>query len=128
MKARKVIGWLLLLVGLIIIFYGLFTSYNIFTGKSPGPTVFKMPEKETVLPQKGEAQPLEGQGEESKLSSSPFAAAREMEEMIGEQLKEMLPVDFIPKLLNLISWSIMAGILIFAGGKISSLGITLIKK
>ena len=112
MKARKIIGWLLLLVGLIIIFYSLFTSYNIFTGKSLGPTVFKMPEKETVLPQKGEAQPLEGQ----------------MEEMIGEQLKEMLPVDFIPKLLNLISWSIMAGILIFAGGKISSLGITLIKK
>jgi len=52
MKARKVIGWLLLLVGLIIIFYSLFTSYNIFTGKSTGPTVFKMPEKETVLPQK----------------------------------------------------------------------------
>ena len=128
MKARKVIGWFLLLVGLIIIFYGLFTSYNIFTGKSPGPAVFKMPEKEAVLPQKGEAQPLEGQGEESKLSSSPFAAAREMEEMIGEQLKEMLPLDFIPKLLNLISWSIMAGIMIFAGTQISSLGIRLIKK
>ncbi|MDP2864406.1 MAG: hypothetical protein Q8N73_01980 [bacterium] len=112
MKARKVIGWLLLLIGLIIIFYGLFTSYNIFTGKSPGPAVFKMPEKEAVLPQQGKIQSLEGQ----------------MEEMIGEQLKGMLPVDFIPKLLNLISWSIMAGILIFAGTQISSLGIRLIKK
>jgi len=128
MKARKIIGWLLLLVGLIIIFYSLFTSYNIFTGKSLGPTVFKMPEKETVLPQKGKDQALEGQGEESKLSSSPFAAAREMEEMIGEQLKGMLPLDFIPKLLNLLSWSIMAGIMIFAGTQISSLGIRLIKK
>lgn len=67
MKARKVIGWLLLLVGLII-FYGLFTSYNIFTGKSLGPTAFKVPEKETVLPQKGKTQSPEGQ----------------MEEMIGE--------------------------------------------
>ncbi len=112
MKARKVIGWLLLLVGLIIIFYGLFTSYNIFTGKSLGPTVFEMPEKEAVLPQKSKAQALEGQ----------------VEEMIGEQLKGMLPVDFIPKLLNLLSWSIMAGILIFAGTQISSLGIKLIKK
>ena len=112
MKARKIIGWLLLLVGLIIIFYSLFTSYNIFTGKSLGPTVFKMPEKETVLPQKGKDQALEGQ----------------MQEMMGEQLKEMLPVDFIPKLLNLLSWSIMAGIMIFAGTQISSLGIRLIKK
>ena len=112
MKARKIIGWLLLLVGLIIIFYSLFTSYNIFTGKSLGPTVFKMPEKETVLPQKGKDQALEGQ----------------MQEMMGEQLKEMLPVDFIPKLLNLLSWSIMAGIMIFAGAQISSLGIKLIKK
>jgi len=71
---------------------------------------------------------LEGQGEESELYSSPFATAREVEEMIGEQLKGMLPVDFIPKLLNLLAWSMMAGILIFAGGKISSLGIGLIKK
>jgi len=128
MKARKIIGWLLLFVGLIIIFYSLFASYNIFTGNSPGPTVFKMPEKEMVLPQKGEAQALEGQVEEDKSSSPPFATSREMQEMIGEQLKGMLPVDFIPKLLNLLSWSIMAGILIFAGTQISSLGIKLIKK
>ena len=49
-----------------------------------------------------------------------------------EQLKEMIPIsdlfnDF-PKFFNLISWSIFIGILIFAGGKISSLGIKLVKK
>jgi hypothetical protein len=33
----------------------------------------------------------------------------------------------LPKLLNLLSWSIFAGILIFAGAQIAGLGIKLIK-
>ncbi|XOB42077.1 MAG: hypothetical protein ACKKMS_01740 [Candidatus Nealsonbacteria bacterium] len=112
MKPQKIIGWLLLFTGLIIIFYSIFASYNIFTGKALEPTVFKTSEKEAVLPQKGKVQTQEAQ----------------MQEMIGGQLKEMLPVDFIPKLLNLLAWSIMAGIMIFAGTQISSLGIKLIKR
>jgi len=112
MKPQKIIGWLLLLTGLIIIFYSIFASYNIFTGKALEPTVFKTPEKEAVLPQKGKVQTQEAQ----------------MQEMLGGQLKEMLPVDFIPKLLNLLAWAIMAGIMIFAGTQISILGIKLIKR
>jgi len=49
-----------------------------------------------------------------------------------EQLREMIPVEElvenIPRLLNLLSWSIFAGILIFAGAQISSIGVKLIKK
>jgi len=51
-----------------------------------------------------------------------------MEKMIGEQLKGIIPVDTLPKMLNLIVWSILAGLLIFGGAQISNLGIKLIKK
>jgi len=47
--------------------------------------------------------------------------------MIGEQLKGMLPVDTLPKILNLAVWSTLAWILIFGGAQISSLGIKLLK-
>lgn len=115
MKPKKIIGWILLLTGLIVIFYSLLTSYNIFMGKSPGPTVFKVEEKkEAALPQK----PQDSKVQMEKL----------LEEGLQEQLKTIMPADYLPKLFNLISWSMCAMILIFGGAKISSLGIGLIKK
>jgi hypothetical protein len=42
-------------------------------------------------------------------------------------LKEILPAEAITKMLNLIVWSILAGIFIFGGSQISSLGIKLLK-
>ena len=107
----KIIGWFLLFVGIAIIFYSLFTSYQIFTTKTPAPEIFKVTEKETIS-QKGKVQDLEAQ----------------MEKMLEEQLKGMIPTDSLPKLLNLLSWSIFAGILIFGGAQISNLGIKLIKE
>ena len=110
-KLQKFSGWILLLVGVGIILWSLYSSYNIFTAKTTAPEIFKMAEKETVLPKK-ETQKLETQ----------------IQEMIGEQLKGMLPVGSITTLLNLIAWSIFAGILIFGGAQIANLGIKLIKK
>lgn len=112
MNFRKIFGWFLLLAGIIIIFWALYSSYNIFTAKTTAPEIFKTAEKEEVLSQKEGILDIQAQ----------------MEEMIGEQLKGILPVDSIPKLLNLIAWSIFAGILIFGGAQISSLGIKLIKR
>ena len=110
-KFQKFFGWALLFVGVTIIFWSLYSSYNIFTAKTTAPEIFKMPEKETVLPKK-ETQKLEAQ----------------IQEMIGEQLKGIIPAETLPTLLNLIAWSIFAGILIFGGAQIAGLGIKLIKK
>jgi hypothetical protein len=104
-------GWVLLLAGLAIILWTLYSSYNIFTAKTEAPEIFKATKKEAVSPKKG-TQDLQAQ----------------MEKMIEEQLKGILPVDFLPRLLNLIAWSIFAGILIFGGTQIAGLGIKLIKK
>ena len=110
MNFTKILGWVLLLAGVLIIVWTLYSSYNIFTAKTAMPEIFEMGE-EKALPQKGGAQDLQAQ----------------MEEMIGEQLKGILPVDTLPKMLNLTVWAMLAGILIFGGAQISNLGIKLMK-
>ena len=112
MNSTKILGWVLLLAGVLIIFWTLYSSYNIFTGETAMPEIFEMGEKETVLSQKEGAEDVQAQ----------------MEKMIGEQLKGLLPTDAIPKMLNLGVWAMLAGILIFGGAQISNLGIKLIKK
>ncbi len=104
---KRILGLILLFVGLIIIFYSLYSSFNIFTAKSAAPEIFKT----EIVPSQKNGEGLEAQ----------------VQQMIGEQLKGMLPANSIPQLLNLISWSIFAGILIFGGTQITTLGIKLIK-
>jgi len=115
MNATKIFGWALLIAGLAVIGWTLYSSYNIFTGKVEVPEIFKMAEKETALPQENQAQGIQAQMEEK------------VKEMLGEQLKGIFPTDTLPKILNLIVWSILASILIFGGSQISSLGIKLMK-
>lgn len=119
MPTQKIIGFLLLTTGLIVIFYSLFTSYNIFNGKNSVPEIFKIEEKNLNLGT------INGQ----KKTTDPQAQLEEMlQKNIQTQLQEILPAGFLPKLLNLIAWSVFASILFFGGGQISSLGIKLLKK
>lgn len=106
---KRPLGFVLLFGGLFIIFYGLYSSYNIFTGKEAAPVIFGVVEQPSVA--KAGSQDLQAQ----------------LQEMLGNQLKGMLPAELMPKFLNLFSWSIFAGILILGGGQISGLGIKLIK-
>lgn len=99
---KKIPGLILLFSGLIVILYGLYSSYNIFTVKNQAPEIFTE-QKSTVLP------------------------SGQIEQLLQEQLKGLLPTDSIPQLLNLMSWSIFAGILILGGGQIAGLGIKLLK-
>lgn len=117
-SAEKIFGWGLLIIGIIIIGWTLYSSYNIFTGKVKAPEVFEIEKEITKTP-------ASNQG---KLPTSQTEIQKELGQMIAEQLKGLLPVDALPKMLNLIVWSILAGILIFGGSQISGLGIKLIKK
>jgi hypothetical protein len=116
MKFKTLFGWLLILAGLAIIISGLYSSYNIFTGKTKAPEIFKIKEKKI----------LERDKILKKEKLEDFKI--EAEKIVREQLREIFPTEFLPKLLNLICWSIFLGILIFAGSQISSLGIKLLMK
>jgi len=115
LSSSKTIGWLLLLMGLLIIFYSLYSSFNIFTGRSSPPQIFVFSEKKTSSLEKGSSI---GKIDEKEIIT----------EIVSEQIKNIVPLNFSEKLLNLISWSIFAGILFFGGGKIAGLGIKLIKE
>ena len=113
----KIFGWILLISGVAIIGWTLYSSYNIFTGKAVVPEIFKMPVEETEAP-----------AAKGGIPTTPTEIQEVMGKMIGEQLKGFLPVDTLPKLLDLAIWSMLTFILISGGGHISSLGIKLLKK
>ncbi len=106
--ANKVIGYILLAVGLIVIGWTLFASYDIFTGKASAPKIFLEYTKESPT---------------TKNTQDP---QKLMEQAISNQLGNLLPTDSIPQILNLVIWSMLAGILILGGSQIASLGIRLV--
>ena len=106
---KSIIGWVLIVLGLAIIFWVIFSSYEIFTAKTKVPEIFQTAERGEVLP-------------EGFLTQE-----EQMQKMIGEQLKGLLPAGFLPELLNLAAWSIFAMILFFGGGKVAEIGIKLLK-
>ncbi len=117
--AKKIIGWILLFAGIGIMGWGIYSSFKIFTAKSEVPRVFKAAQKDVSAPTQS------GKG----ADQDPSVQAEQMiNKAMGEQLEKLLPADFLPKLFNLLSWSIFAGILIFCGAQISGLGIKLMKE
>lgn len=123
MSKVKIIGGLLLLFGIGIILGSLYLSYNIFRAKVLPPEIFAL--EKPSLP-KGISQSEEISPELSK-DEIKNTLQEQLQGQLQEQLKGLLPTDTIPRLLNLFSWSIFAGIMIFAGTQISSLGIKMIK-
>ncbi|MCK4891513.1 MAG: hypothetical protein KAS78_02475 [Candidatus Pacebacteria bacterium] len=138
--SNKIVGYLLLAVGLVIIFWSIYASYNIFTAKKEAPKVFSY-NSEGVIDLDSKDENVENTGainiDKSKLTDPNYLKSLEAEQkaqvesaikdQISGQLKEIIPEEFILKLLNLSSWSLFVFILIFAGGKISGLGIKLMK-
>jgi len=107
---KKIIGWILLVLGILVIFWGIWDSYKIFNNKMSVPQIFEMPESQ----QKEQPSVTGGKIEE------------QIQQIVGEQFSKMFPPETTIKLLNLFSWSIFMFILIYAGGKISSIGIKLL--
>lgn len=113
MISNKIVGYTLLIVGLLLIVFTLYQSYNIFMGNSSAPLVFKV---------QAPAQPSKTSGVGSLQDLQ-----KQLNEEIFKQIGQMIPAETLSKILNLLSWSILAGILIFGGGQISSLGIKMVR-
>jgi len=118
MAGNKIFGVILLILGLFVILWGLYSSYNIFKGDAVLPQVFR---SEEIISEKSQLETSDSQG------FSPEQIQENMENMVENQLAKIFPAGSLLKLLNLVSWSIFAWILIMGGGKISSLGIKLLK-
>lgn len=111
---KKIVGWVLLTAGVLAIAWGIWTSAQIFTAKRPVPEIFK------------ESAVKEVSGYDKKTGSAEEQMQEQMQNVIGEQIGKMLPAESMTGLLNLIAWSVFMTILIFAGGKIATIGIKLL--
>ena len=110
MNTSKIIGIVLLAVGVLLIGWGAWQSYDIFTGKSPAPEIFKVP---TV----GESQVISGGTLQEQI----------MQKVISEQIGNLMPPEYISQMFNLVSWSMFMMILFLAGSKIAVIGVRSIK-
>ena len=114
MNTHNILGYVLLAIGLLLIGLALFKSYQIFTGGTQAPVLFK-------------AQ-MSGQPLKTDTANNPQDLQKQINQEIAKQISQMIPADTLPKVLKLASWSMLAGILIFGGAKIAGLGITLTKQ
>ena len=110
MKIERILGFIILFAGILIIGVILYASFTMFTGKADPPEIFSV----SSLKQPGK--PVSDNGIEAQLQN-----------LIGEQFENILPASTIPQLLNLSVWSMFAGLGIFAGTQLASLGIKLLK-
>ena len=106
MDTNKIIGYFLLLAGLLLIIIPLWHTYDIFTGKATPPLVFVRP---------------------VSLKVNENVSALDIQGQVQNALIKIMPIDFIDNTLNLSAWLLLAWILIYGGGKIADIGIKLIK-
>lgn len=108
MMINRIAGYVLLGLGLVLIGWTLWYSYSIFNGKTSAPLVFKTPV------------PLQTAGNTTDIQI-------QINNAVKQQLGQILPAEAITKILNLLSWSILAGIFILGGGAIAGIGVKLVK-
>jgi len=105
MNSNKIIGYVLLIVGLLLIILPLWQTYSIFTGKSLPPQVFM-----NAVP----------------LTVDNNVAITDVQGQMQNALIKVLPINLINNTLNLASWLILMWILIYGGSKISGIGVKLL--
>ncbi len=105
METNKIIGYVLLLIGVLLIAMPLWQTYNIFTGKGMPSQVFARPVALTV---------------------NQNVSAFNIPGQVQNALIKVIPIDFIDNILNLITWLLLLWILIYGGGKIAEIGVKLL--
>jgi hypothetical protein len=114
MNINKIIGFVLLAAGLMIIATSLVFSWQIFTGASPAPELFSPSQREL--------------GSSSALTPGSLEDLQEqLPDLLSQQLQGLLPTDTIPQMLNLATWSMFASLLLFGGSLIAGIGIKLVR-
>jgi len=105
MEKNKIIGYVLLAIGLLLIILPLWQTYNIFTGKAMPAQVFMRP---------------------VALKVNQNVSVLDIQGQVQNALIKIIPIDFIDNILNLATWLLLLWILIYGGGKIAEIGVKLL--
>lgn len=106
---KKIIGFVLLAVGVLSIGWGGWQSYNIFMLEQPAPQVFRAQEAAV----------------ESDASAGGDLMGQLVSGMLRDQMENLIPSGSATTMLNLAAWSVFMMIVIMAGGKIATIGVRL---
>lgn len=102
---RQFLAWVLIVIGLGIVFWDISSSYYFFTAQKDFPHVFV---------------------ENTVTQVDNMAVGSTVQEQVGnvvkEQLKQLVPENTVTQLLNISSWIIFASFLLWAGGKLIGIG------
>jgi len=112
---KKIFGWIILVIGILIIVWGLWTSYQIFTGQ--------MPVYEVFTPEASDGTSLTGSGINLNLPME-----QQIQQLIKDQIGQIFPQETLFKFFNLSTWWIFMMIVMLGGGKLAGIGINLLKK
>jgi hypothetical protein len=96
MKDEKIVGYVLLAIGVILIFFSIYQMMNVFTGASPPPSLFSFSD-----------------------IYFPGAEGRNTLMISGKELNKLAAMAF---------WYLLMFFIMWAGGKIASLGVNLIRE
>lgn len=108
--SKTIVGWVLLAVGLLVIGQTINLSYLYFGAKADFPAVFKIQATQQATTSNANLQDAQAQVQQSMMQA----------------LENVLPGGSVAKLLNMISWSVFATFLVYAGAKICGIGIQLL--
>jgi hypothetical protein len=109
---KRVLGWVLVFVGLIIVFWDISASYYYFTAKQEFPQVFVL----TAVEKK------------DTPSAGVFDPEALAGQIIQEQIGQLIPANTISLLLNMSAWILFATFLVYAGAKVVGLGAGFLKE
>lgn len=116
-KTKKIVGWVLVFLSLILILLIMFQTFKIFTGIAQPPEIFS---KEVSV-----AQPQNATG---KNTNTEIAIQEQLQKTISDQIQGIIPAGSASKMLNLSSWLVFVFVVIFGASKIGSLGVSLLKE
>ena len=116
MRTKQIVGWVLLVIGILMIGWAVFSSAQIFAGAKKPPQVFE--------PQPRGLEMSEAASLSDGISSDDIQ--KQLDKALAHQIGRILPAGAVPAALNLFAWSLFVGIVMFAGAQIANIGIKLI--
>jgi hypothetical protein len=108
---RQLLAWILVVIGLSIVFWDISTSYYYFSAQKEFPKVF-----------------LDSQVASTNLAPTGNAIQDQIIVMVRDQIKQQLPENTATQVLNMTSWIMFASFLLWAGGKLVGMGSDFLKK
>jgi len=106
---RQFLAWVLIIIGLVIVFWDISSSYFYFTAQEKFPQVFV------------------GTAVKTDTVNTGTAIQDQIGNVIKDQIKQLVPENTVTQLLNISSWIIFASFLLWAGGKLIGIGSDFLK-